>query len=146
MKFCYLVCKIFRNVSPDLVRSGRTRPANLGVLSCPVRKLICPVQLSPKSWRLDQFIYASYFRTQFQNSGHSVQRGEKKGGGDGKDLESYPSLEWFTLPKALQIQGSLPLSVWNKNMPPNEMASLSLTDVVWWDLHICGTKFSHVPD
>ena len=21
-----------------------------------------------------------------------------------------------------------------------------LTEVVWWDLHICGTKFSHVPD
>ena len=42
MKFCYLVCKMFNN----LVRSGRTCPANLGVQSCPVRKLICPVRLS----------------------------------------------------------------------------------------------------
>ena len=33
--------------SPDLVRSGRTCPANLGVRSCPVRKLICPVRSSP---------------------------------------------------------------------------------------------------
>ena len=86
------------------------------------------------------------FSTKYEIYDHSGPRGEKKGGGDGKDLESYPSLEWFTLPKALQIQGSLPLSVWNKNMPPNEMASLSLTDVVWWDLHIFGTKFSQVPD
>ena len=37
---------MFKNVSPDLVRSGRTRLANLGVRSCPVRKLICPVWLS----------------------------------------------------------------------------------------------------
>ena len=33
------------------------------------------------------------FRHKYENSGHSVRRGEKKGGGDGKDLESYPSLE-----------------------------------------------------
>ena len=39
---------MFKNVSPDLVWSGRTRPANLGVRSCPVSKLICPVRLSPK--------------------------------------------------------------------------------------------------
>ena len=38
---------MFKNVSPDLVRSGRTCPENLGVWSCPVRKLICPVRLSP---------------------------------------------------------------------------------------------------
>ena len=34
-------------ISPDSVRSGRTCPANLGVRSCPVRKLICPVRSSP---------------------------------------------------------------------------------------------------
>ena len=38
MKFCYLVYKMFRNVSPDLVRSGWT---------CPVRKPICLVRDSP---------------------------------------------------------------------------------------------------
>ena len=38
---------MFNNISPDSVRSGRTCPANLGVRSCPVRKLICPVRLSP---------------------------------------------------------------------------------------------------
>ena len=38
---------MFKNVSPDLVRSGRTCPANLGVRSCPVKKLICPVRSSP---------------------------------------------------------------------------------------------------
>ena len=43
----YLVGKMFKNISPDSVRSGRTCPAKLGVRSCPVRKLICPVQLSP---------------------------------------------------------------------------------------------------
>ena len=41
MKFCYLACKMFKNISPDLVRSGK--------FECPVLsvKLICPVQLSP---------------------------------------------------------------------------------------------------
>ena len=35
-------------MSPDSVWSGgRTCPANLGVRSCPVRKLICPVRSSP---------------------------------------------------------------------------------------------------
>ena len=38
---------MFRNISPDSVRSGRTCPANLDVRSCPVRKLICPVRSSP---------------------------------------------------------------------------------------------------
>ena len=40
---------MFQNISPDSVRSGRTCPANLGVRSCPVRKLICPVRSSPTS-------------------------------------------------------------------------------------------------
>ena len=41
---------MFKNISPDLVRSGRICPANLGVRSRPVRKLICPVRSSPSSW------------------------------------------------------------------------------------------------
>ena len=45
----YLVGKMFKNISPDSVRSGRTCPANLGVRSCPVRKVICPVRLSPNN-------------------------------------------------------------------------------------------------
>jgi hypothetical protein len=43
----YLVGKMLKSISPDSVRSGRTCPANLGVRSCPVRKLICPVRSSP---------------------------------------------------------------------------------------------------
>ena len=43
----YFVGKMFKNVSPDSVRSGRTCPANLGVRFCPDRKLICPVWSSP---------------------------------------------------------------------------------------------------
>ena len=39
---------MFKNISPDLVRFGRTCLANLSVRSCPVRKLICSVQLSPR--------------------------------------------------------------------------------------------------
>ena len=38
-----------KNISLDSVRSGRICPANLGVRSCPVRKLICPVRSSPNS-------------------------------------------------------------------------------------------------
>ena len=38
---------MFKNISPDSVRCGRICPANLGVRSCPVRKLICPVRSSP---------------------------------------------------------------------------------------------------
>ena len=52
---CTLVGKMFKNISPDTVRSGMTCPANLGVRSCPIRKLICPVRLSPTkrtiNWR-----------------------------------------------------------------------------------------------
>ena len=44
----YLLSKMFNNISLDSVRSGRTCPANLGVRSCPVRKLRCPVRSSPK--------------------------------------------------------------------------------------------------
>jgi hypothetical protein len=43
----YLVGKIFENISPDSVRSGRTCLAKLGVRSCPVRKLIYRVRSSP---------------------------------------------------------------------------------------------------
>ena len=45
-----------RNISPDSVRSGRTCLANLGVRSCPVRKLICPVRWSPN---LEYWTYRS---------------------------------------------------------------------------------------
>ena len=38
---------MFKNISPDLVWSDRICPANLGVRSCPVGKLICPVRSSP---------------------------------------------------------------------------------------------------
>ena len=38
-EFCYLLCQIFKKMSPDLVGSNR---------SCPVRKLIRPVRLSPR--------------------------------------------------------------------------------------------------
>ena len=47
--FVYLFVKMFENTSPDSVRSGRTCSANLGVQSCRVRKLVCPVRLSPRS-------------------------------------------------------------------------------------------------
>ena len=43
----YLVGKMFKNISSDSVRSGRTCLANLSVRSGPVKKLICPVRLSP---------------------------------------------------------------------------------------------------
>ena len=39
--------KMFENISPDSVRSSNTCTANLGVRSCPVMKLICPVRSSP---------------------------------------------------------------------------------------------------
>ena len=56
---------MFRIISPDSVPSGRTCPANLGVRSCPVRKLICPVRLSPnfnfRSWNgyNDELVWAA---------------------------------------------------------------------------------------
>ena len=43
----YLVGKMLKSISPDSVRFGRTCLANLGVRSCPVRKLKYPVQSSP---------------------------------------------------------------------------------------------------
>ena len=42
-----LVGKMFKNISPDSVWCGRTCPANLGVRSCPVGKLICQVRSCP---------------------------------------------------------------------------------------------------
>ena len=44
----YLIGKMFKNISLDSVRSGRTCPTNLGVRSCPVRKLICPNNVKHK--------------------------------------------------------------------------------------------------
>ena len=44
-----LLGKMFKNISPDSVWSGRTSPANLGVGFCLVRKFIWPVQLSPSA-------------------------------------------------------------------------------------------------
>ena len=53
--FVYLYGKLSKNISPDSVRSGRTCPANLGVGSCPVRKLIYPVRSSP-NWSCNFFL------------------------------------------------------------------------------------------
>ena len=44
----YLVSEMFKDISPGSIRSSRTCPAYLGIRSCPVRKLICPVRLSPR--------------------------------------------------------------------------------------------------
>ena len=35
---------MYKNISPDSVLCGRTCPANLGVRSYPVLKLICPIK------------------------------------------------------------------------------------------------------
>ena len=40
----YFVCKMFKNISPDLVRSGRTCPANLGVRSGQETHMPSPVE------------------------------------------------------------------------------------------------------
>ena len=61
--FVYLYGKMSKNISPDSVRSGRTCPANLGVRTCPVRKLICPVRLSPSNLLLQKCKY-------IQGAGH----------------------------------------------------------------------------
>ena len=44
----YKCRNLLNSISPVRVRSGRTRPAILGVRSCPGWTLICPVRLSPK--------------------------------------------------------------------------------------------------
>ena len=43
----YICTNLHNSIGPVLVRSGRTRPANLGVRSCPGWTPICPVRLSP---------------------------------------------------------------------------------------------------
>ena len=54
----YLVGKMFKNIGPETVRSGRTCPANLGVRSgILMRKLICPVRSSPKLWAKEYPLY-----------------------------------------------------------------------------------------
>ena len=72
--FKNLVGKMFKNISPDSVRSGRTCPANLGVRSRPVRKLICPVRLSPtklaifyqkSEWDSRKWLYFVNFKVNF---------------------------------------------------------------------------------
>ena len=65
-----LVGKMFENVSPGSVRSGRTCPANLGVQSCPVRKLISPVPPSPSA---DQQVanHPKWFRRPCRNILHN---------------------------------------------------------------------------
>ena len=41
-----------KNVSLVPVQSVRTCPANFGVRSCPIRKLICPVRFSPTGFKV----------------------------------------------------------------------------------------------
>ena len=57
--------KMFENISPDTVRSGRTCPANLGVRFFLVRKLICPVRsmwmVAPVLYFFFLFLYAHFF-------------------------------------------------------------------------------------
>ena len=57
MRVDILVIKIFKNISPDSVQSGRTCPTNLGVWSCTVRKLICPVRLSPSKFVSSRMVW-----------------------------------------------------------------------------------------
>ena len=47
----YLEGKMFKDVSSDSALSGRTCLANLGVWSCLVRKLVCPVRFRPIKMR-----------------------------------------------------------------------------------------------
>ena len=47
----YLTGKMVKSISLDSVRSSSTCPANLGVQSCPVRKLICPLRSSPTLYK-----------------------------------------------------------------------------------------------
>ena len=55
IKFCYLVYKMFKNISLDLVHSCRTCPANLGVRSCPSCPVfICQVWLKTNQKHLDK--------------------------------------------------------------------------------------------
>ena len=69
----YLVHKMFKNLSPNSVRSGRTCPANLGVRSCPVRKLICPVRSSPNGCLVMGLLdtYSKNFGCQMPKSSNS---------------------------------------------------------------------------
>ena len=70
-----LVGETFKNISPDSVRSGRTCPANLGVRSCPVRKLICPVRSSPRFLAFNSSSFKpipKYFVICFWNDTHHL--------------------------------------------------------------------------
>ena len=66
----YLVGKMLKSISPDSVRSGRTCPANLGVRSCPVRKLICPVRSSPN---LGLLVLLESFRKREGHTGQNLR-------------------------------------------------------------------------
>ena len=61
-----------RNISPESVRFGRACLANLGVRSCPVRKLICPVRSSPN--QID-----SFFHKYNQKMVHIITNEKRKG-------------------------------------------------------------------
>jgi hypothetical protein len=54
----YMVGKMFKSISLDSVWSSRTCLANLGVRSCPVRKLKCPVRSSP---RVDKVLLSNLY-------------------------------------------------------------------------------------
>ena len=62
----FLVADCNQRTCPALVRSNRTCPANLGVQPCPVRSLICSVQLSSTA----QHIIIFYLKPQFK--GHYI--------------------------------------------------------------------------
>ena len=66
-----------KNISPDSVRCGRTCPANLGVRSCPVRKLICPVRSSPMLNLMQMHFHLKLYNASQFSIGVKLQIGVK---------------------------------------------------------------------
>ena len=79
---------MFKNISPDSVRSGRTCPENLGVRSFPVRKLICPVRLNLIYMALDNSVGNNFSLFQFKSSQEVTKKAAhgKKNHKDAKTL------------------------------------------------------------
>ena len=92
--------------NPDSVRSGRTCPATLGVQSCPFRKLICPVRLSPRVNTIHTYFIQGYENnTYFERICHT------------RIVFDMPFEKRFVCSKMWDPVGTRFLILWNK--PPN---------------------------
>ena len=119
---------MFRNVSPDLVRSGMTRPANLGVRSCPVlsgQKAHMPILVEPYFWGCGMLHFKAMLNILNIFCLQQIKKRTLKYYVEShciafQDVENFPLVKWMKKNPFKQIETDFPTVencwfVWNLN-------------------------------